>query len=513
MTDAYVASVDLSIVEGHRKEIVKGTGISFAGNIAGKVLSFLLQVLIARGMGRSDYGIYALAESILAVFRLPASLGLNNGGILKLVAVYAGEEDMRRLKGVIVEALGLSLFSSVGFVALLFFLSSRLAVDIFREPGLVVPLRILSITLPFHVLLLMAAAVAQALRRMAYDAVLRSFLLPGANLAGAAVAMLLGLGLHGVVWYIVGATVLSALGSLWVLKRVVFGKLSQVTPMYSTKALLSVSLPVVLVSLSNVVSLQSDKLILGAFVDSANVGVYNAAFRIAWALQLILLSFGIFPPIVADLHHRGKIEELKELFSSTTRWIFSLMFPLFLIVVLFPRELMGVFGSEFVEGWPILVALSMLFLVDALTGQVGPVLRMTGNQRLECVINAAGALLNVLSSLILVRGYGALGVAVGTILALGLNKMAKIAAVYLVLGVHPYDRRFLRSGVIGLFGLAAVWVLRALHLMVPKGGVALVEASVLIGVYVGLGVLFFPDEDRATLRLILGRVVRRIRIG
>jgi hypothetical protein len=98
-------------------------------------------------------------------------------------------------------------------------------------------------------------------------------------------------------------------------------------------------------------------------------------------------------------------------------------------------------------------------------------------------------------------------------LALGLNKMAKIAAVYLVLGVHPYDRRFLRSGVIGLSGLAAVWVLRSLHLMVPKGGAALVEASVLIGVYVGLGVLFFPDEDRATLRLILGRIVQRIRIG
>jgi O-antigen/teichoic acid export membrane protein len=254
-------------------------------------------------------------------------------------------------------------------------------------------------------------------------------------------------------------------------------------------------------------------LVLGAFVSSADVGVYNAAFRIAWSLQLIVLSFGIVPPIVADLYKRGKIEELRDVFSNTTRWIFSVVFPLFLIMVLFPGKLMGIFGSGFTKGWPILVVFSLLFLITALTGLVGPMLRMTGNQRIEAIIDAAFALLGILFSLILVRPYGALGVTAGFVLAASIQKATKIVAVHIILGIHPYDRRLLRPVIIGLSGLGAVWLLRSLNLMIPEGGKVFLEVSTLIGVYVGLGLLFFPDGDKAMLKLIFARVARRTRKG
>jgi len=286
-----------------------------------------------------------------------------------------------------------------------------------------------------------------------------------------------------------------------------------VTPVYSNKALLSVSLPVVLVSLSNAASWQMDKLILGAFVSSADVGIYSAAFRIAWSLQLILLSFGIFPPIVADLYNRGKIEELRNLFTSTTRWIFSVVFPPFLIMVLSPRELMGIFGSRFTTGAPILVVFSFSFLVGALTSHVGPMLRMTGNQRIEATIDTVFVLLGALVSLILGRQYGTLGVAVGIVLTVSIQKAAKTVTVYCVLGIHPYDRRILRPAIIGLLGLGAVWGWRSLNLMTPEGGKAFLEAFILIAVYVGLGLLFFPDEDKAMLRLVFDRVALRTRKG
>jgi O-antigen/teichoic acid export membrane protein len=513
MEHTYLAPFDGTKVEKHSLQIVKGAGISFVGNTVGKVLSFFTQIVIARGLGASGYGLYALAESILTVLRLVASLGLGHGGVLKFVSVYAGEEDLRRLKGVINAALSLSLCSSMVLVSLLFLFSTRLAVDIFHEPDLSVLLRILSLALPFDIGLLMVAAVAQALRRMEYDALLRSFLVPVANLAGISVAVLLGLGLYGMAWCIVASMVLSVFGGLFVLKQAVYGKLDRVVPVYSNKALLSVSLPVVLVSLSSVVLSQLGKLVLGAFKSSADVGVYNAAFRIAWSLQLILLSFGIVPPIVADLYKRRKIEELRDVFSNTTRWVFSVVFPLFLIMVLFPGELMGIFGSGFTKGWPILVVFSLLFLMASLAGLVGPMLRMTGSQRIEAVIDAASALLSILFSLILVQQYGALGVAVGIVLAVSIRKVAKIVAVYIVLGIHPYDRRLLRPVIIGLLGLAAVWILRSLNLTIPEGGKAFLEASILIGVYTGLGLLFFPDEDKAMLKLIFARVARRTRKG
>jgi O-antigen/teichoic acid export membrane protein len=312
-------------------------------------------------------------------------------------------------------------------------------------------------------------------------------------------------------WCIVGSMVLSVWGGLFALKQVAYGRLSGVAPIYhSSKALLSVSLPIAVVSLSNVVSMQSDKLILGAFVDAADVGLYNAAFRIAWFLQLILLSFGVFPPIVADLYNRGRVEELRSLLDRTTRWIFSAMFPLFLVIVLFPKELIGVFGPEFMEGWPILVALSFLFLVDALTGQVGPVLRMTGNQGIEAAINATSVVLSVLVNLILVQQHGVLGVAVGTTLILSLQRVSKAIALYIVLGIHPYDRCFLRPVAVGLLGLGAVWVVRSLNWTILGVSEALLEASLLIGVYLGLSLLFFPEEDIATLKLIFFRVIQGI---
>jgi hypothetical protein len=113
----------------------------------------------------------------------------------------------------------------------------------------------------------------------------------------------------------------------------------------------------------------------------------------------------------------------------------------------------------------------------------------------------------------LVQQYGALGVAVGIVLAVSIRKVAKIVAVYIVLGIHPYDRRLLRPIITGLLGLGAVWVLRSLNLTTPEGGKAFLEASILIGVYAGLGFLFLPDEDKAMLKLIFDRVARRTRKG
>lgn len=94
-------------------QVVKGTGISFSGGVVGKAITLFFHFLFARLFGPADYGVYTLGVSILEITKSISTLGIDRGGILKLVAVYQAERDKERLKGVILGALRITLGSSL----------------------------------------------------------------------------------------------------------------------------------------------------------------------------------------------------------------------------------------------------------------------------------------------------------------------------------------------------------------------------------------------------------------
>jgi len=167
----------------------------------------------------------------------------------------------------------------------------------------------------------------------------------------------------------------------------------------------------------------------------------------------------IFAPTISDLHTRGEISMLGRLFQSLTKWAIGLTLPLAMVVIVFARPLMGIFGTEFERGWPILVIGTLGQLVNCGVGSVGYLLLMSGNEKRLIRIQTAMAVVMVVCSAALIPVFGILGAAAAAAITnIGVN-FWNLLEVRRTLGISPYNRGYLRLLPPTLVSLAVVVLL------------------------------------------------------
>jgi len=478
--------------------VAKGGGIVLIGKIIGKGAKFALQVLLSRVLGTRDYGLYALGFSITSIIGTFSMMGLHSG-VVRYGALYRGVGDISRTKGTFLSAIVISTISSIVGSIVLFILAEPISVGLFHKPGLVNIVRAFSFSLPFYVLMVVLQYCARALQRMQYDVSIRDIFQPLSNLALVSLLFLFGFGLSGAVSGFIGSVALSVVLGFFLLQRAFPEILGDFSPSYQVRALLRFSLPVFIIEFLSFLLIQTDKVMLGYFRSAEEVGIYNAAFVVSVQLGLFLVSFNaIFAPLTADLYNRGKIEELDRLYKVTTRWIFSLTFPLFLILSLFSREIMALFGPGFSIGGTALIVLSWGQLIDAGVGSTGTILQMSGKQDIDSLNTVFAFLLNVALNFWFVKAYGILGAALATGISVTLINVARLIEVYKLLKIQPYERKYFKPLISGLAGVTSVLVISR---FVRSNWVVL--SGILLCVYVtSLLLLGLGDEDKVVLRSV-----------
>ena len=190
-----------------------------------------------------------------------------------------------------------------------------------------------------------------------------------------------------------------------------------------------------------------DRLYVGHFRSAAEAGMYHAASQFSISLGVILSGFGaMMSPMTADLFNQGKIKRLEEMFRVSTKWCLYLCLPMFLVMCFAPAQIMTVaFGKPYVMGSAVLPILALGQLFNAGTGTTGPVLVMTGYQKTISGLTAGIMLLNVILGSILVPRWGMMGAAVGTAFSVAALSIISILLIKRVLGIWPYDRRYLKG--------------------------------------------------------------------
>ncbi len=120
---------------------------------------------------------------------------------------------------------------------------------------------------------------------------------------------------------------------------------------------------------------------LGAVAQSSEVGIYNASFRIANLTSLALAGVNsvVFPRFAA-LYKQSEHERLQSLAQSSVWLMILACVPLLMLLLIFPSQILSLFGSEFVQGSNALRIVSVGQLFNVLTGSVAGLLLMTDNQ-------------------------------------------------------------------------------------------------------------------------------------
>jgi O-antigen/teichoic acid export membrane protein len=254
---------------------------------------------------------------------------------------------------------------SLVLTALTFFGAGLLADRVFDKPFLEPVFRAFAVAVPFGALMGTALVATQGLQTMKPSSYVSQILRPLSNLVFIVISYLLGAQILGAVNATVLSMVFGCLLALNYLRRLFPRLLSDDTPpIFERRRLFNVSLTMGTVNLTRYVNSWGAVAVVGILATTKDVGIYNTAARTGFLPALVLVGFsGIFNPVISSLYSRGLLADLGALYQDVCRWTFTGSLALVLPLMLLAKDVMAVFGSEFVVGWPviILIAAAQLF--------------------------------------------------------------------------------------------------------------------------------------------------------
>ena len=407
--------------------------------------AFALNVLLARVLGKGGFGSWVVAFSLA---QLISVLGLLGGDwiVLRQGAYYHGLGDTERLRRTIHFALLLCVGGLLGLSVLLLGLSSMLGRRVFHDPSITPLLRLTCLIAPVIGIRQVMVYGTQAFKDMRAAALNRNILQPALRLLSTAVALLIVRSQLSAYVGLLGGEILLAAAATYALNRrlPLFGPTA---PIERAK-LLKFAAPVWATELIETARSQLFPVLIGSLAAVSTSAVFVASRRIVVAPVSIMATINqVYSPIGSDLFLRQRKEELAELFKSIAKWSFTLGFPLFCLMVVFPKDILSIFGEGFRSGSSALLVLAIGVLFQFGTGPVTTTLIIIGRPRLallDYVLVAAGVARLVI--VVIGVGSGVLAAAVaamvlgmvylGLLLALGLNEQDRAVVEALKLRVR-----------------------------------------------------------------------------
>jgi O-antigen/teichoic acid export membrane protein len=176
--------------------------------------------------------------------------------------------------------------------------------------------------------------------------------------------------------------------------------------------------------------------------------------------------------------------------------------PVFLVMMLYPEQILLVFGQSFTDGATALMILAVSSLVLVGTGMGGIILDMGGHTRLK-LLNSVLRLSTFLAlDLILIPRWGIVGAALAALAGETLVNLLRLGQVYYLYRLLPYNRSFLRMGATALIALAVALLVGRRWPPDQSLVFAAINAAVLVTVYAALTLRFgFSAEEKTLVAL------------
>jgi O-antigen/teichoic acid export membrane protein len=493
----------------------KGGGFLAGGSFFEMAARFGIAFVLARAVGATGYGLYNLAVSAGALFAGLAALGLDDA-MVRYVAIQARRRDERGLLGTLQIGIGISLVCGVALGVVMYVGAELIAEGLFHETGLASLLRLFGLIVPFMTLSNVLAAIARGFKRMDYAAFSENVVMSLVRLV--LLVALIGSGLDvaaAVIIFGISDVTASVVLIVLVNREIPLRGLFRTDTRRDYREVFAFALPLWTSGLLLQLRKNMETLLLGALSVAADVGLFSIVARINLIGHVIYLStVGAVKPVLAELSGQGERAELRALYRTSTRWTFMCNIPFFLVMVLYPEQLLAVFGASFTAGAGALVVLAFAEFVNAATGTCGSIIDMTGHTRVKLANSVAWIALLLAGNVLLIPRWGVLGAAVASLLSIAVVNVARVIEVWVLEQVQPYDRTFVTPILAGLVAYGAGMALGTWGPPVHTAFHVAVNAIILTGVYGAVSyVVGVAPEDRDLIESGLRKLARIMRRG
>ncbi|MCC0808495.1 oligosaccharide flippase family protein [Methylobacterium sp. W2] len=407
----------------------------FAIRIVAAVFAYGAQVLMARLMGRTEYGIFASIWVWIAILGHSSTLGFAQGACRFLPADQA-RGDLAHVRGFLIGGAWVT-GASACVVACLGLALVWMQGTLLDGPygG---PLLLAALVLPLFTLQDYFEGVARS-QNWAVLAIAPPYLLR----QGLIMAAMLGavtIGAPAEAWVAVACTLAATGIALAIQASLLILRLRAVLPSeiprYRWRAWLRACLPIAAADLAHSAFNMIDVVILSMLMPPMAVGLYFVATRIQQFVPFVhYAASAATAQRFAAIHASGDAEGLKRFVCAQARLTFAATVTVGLIIVAAGPFLLAMFGPEFGGSFPLLAVLIAGNVGASLFGPGEDLLTMIDGERLSAGITLAMLAFAALLCVGLIPSMGVMGAAIAMALATTLRGVGMALAAFLVHGI------------------------------------------------------------------------------
>ena len=427
------------------QKIAKESIISFSGIFYGSINRYLYSALLARWVGPEYLGIYSMANAIMLISEVLSKMGMETG-VMRFVSRLDPEKDNDKISEIIASAIKMCALFSLFFMIMLISCSSYIVSNILSEQSLMVSVLIVfAISIPFNASTLVAAAATQGYKKLKYKSIVTQFINPTILLVSMIICYWLFSAESALMFPMLITGIIGCIAMFQPLKYLSGIRRQQIIKTKFNYDLLKFSYPFMFVIILQTFMHWMDILMLGYFTNASTVGLYHPAARTAGLLQALLMSFiSIYAPMISQFHSEKNLLKMNQTYKMVSRWLLVFSIPISIMFILFPENILSLFGKEYISSSNVLIILTIATLLQAIFGAASPTLGMSGFTRLILINTCIAFILNLGLNYTLIPLYGINGAAYATLITLTIIGCIRVAQVRIFLKMNLFSFKMLK---------------------------------------------------------------------
>jgi len=495
--------------------IIAGAGVVFFGMIIASIFGVINQALLGRFLGPGDYGLFSLGISIVMIVSGFAIFGLGSA-ISQYIPANIKKGKSNRVHDSIRFSFRFCFGVAILLSIILFMLSNIIATKIFNNNDLEIVIKLLSIALPFTAFYRLAEGLPRGFKKAKYKVFIEDITMKVLRVSIFIILISFSYKLFGAIIAYLCAVIFASIAYLYITYYKFLPSLDtsffKDKHRYSLvrKEVFSVAWPLSLAGFTYIFLQHTDRILLGLYMSSSDVGIYVAAFTIASLLISVSLAFTfLFLPVISEYFAERDLSSILKLFSSVTKWVFLITFPLVVYLILYCNDVIRlIYGESFLAGSSALIILSLGIAMYSLSGMAGSILIAIKKTKLNLIAEIIAAVSNVILNILLIPKYGIIGAAIGTSISISLRNISSLGFVYKELKIHPFNISYLKIAIISVISLAFISFVFKNYIKISWSFLIIIPIFLMIYFVTLFTTGCLNELDKSIIKTILKKIIK-----
>lgn len=413
-------------------ELLSSIAVSFFFRVFGAGSTFIFTILLTRQLGAGESGVFLYCFALVTFVSTISRFGLDN-----TVLRFSGQGNFSTnilAFSVLSKSLLIALFFSTFFTILILLLSSDISILVFNDVSKAHIIKYFSISIVPICVFTLCAMYLQGQRKTVTSILFLNVLV---NLLMIILIWFFNVKklLDIVVIYSGINVFVGAVSFIYVRTR--FFSENEIV---RWRTIFKSCAPLFVVVLMTQLIQWFSQIYGGVWLDQFEIAYLAASQRCALLISFILIAVNlVVAPRFSQFFKDGRLDKVQNLVDSSFYVLILISMPLAIIVFFFHNEIMSLFGTEFSDYGSLLLIMGFGQLINVVTGSVGFLLSMSGNERELRNVSIVSATATVLCGLFFIPLFGLYGAAWTTFIGVVVQNLFCVYKVKTVLNIKMFN--------------------------------------------------------------------------